>query len=47
MGDYSVYPSFPPEERSEHIDIEPEKLKFAMLNFYTDMDAWDGEPPSP
>ena len=47
MGDYSVYPSFPPEERSEHIDIEPEKLKFAMLNFYTDMGAWDGEPPSP
>ena len=47
LGDYSVYPSFPPEERSEHIDIGPEKLKFAMLNFYTDMDAWGGDPPTP
>jgi DNA excision repair protein ERCC-2 len=47
LGDYSVYPSFPPEERSEHIDIDPEKLKFAMLNFYSDMDAWDGAPPQP
>ena len=47
LGEYSVYPSFPPEERSEHIDIEPGKLKFALLNFYADMDAWGGESPSP
>ena len=47
LGEYSVYPSFPPEERSEHIDIEPEKLKFALLNFYADMDAWGGESPNP
>ncbi len=47
LDEYSVYPSFPAEERSEHIDIAPEKLKFAMLNFYGDMDAYDGEPPSP
>ena len=47
LGEYSVYPAFPPEERSEHIDVAPEKLKFAMLNFYTDMDAWEGEPPTP
>jgi DNA excision repair protein ERCC-2 len=47
LGDYSVYPSFPAEERSEHIDIAPEKLKFAMLNFYTDMDSWGGDPPTP
>ncbi len=47
LDEYSVYPSFPPEEREEHIDIAPEKLKFAMLNFYSDMDAWDGDPPTP
>ena len=47
LGEYSVYPSFPPEERTEHIDIDPAKLKFALLNFYTDMDAWDGDPPTP
>jgi DNA excision repair protein ERCC-2 len=47
LDEYSVYPSFPPEERDEHIDIAPEKLKFAMLNFYTDMNAWDGDPPEP
>ncbi|MFO7926217.1 MAG: ATP-dependent DNA helicase [Halobacteriota archaeon] len=47
LAEYSVYPSFPPEERDEHIDIAPEKLKFAMLNFYTDVDAWDGSPPAP
>ncbi|CCQ37987.1 DNA repair helicase Rad3 [Natronomonas moolapensis 8.8.11] len=47
LGEYSVYPSFPPEERSEHIDIEPGKLKFALLNFYADMDAWEGSPPEP
>ena len=47
LEEYSVYPGFPPEERGDHIDIAPEKLKFAMLNFYGDMDAYDGEPPSP
>jgi len=47
LGEYSVYPSFPPEERGEHIDIAPEKLKFAMLNFYGDMDGWEGAPPEP
>ena len=47
LDEYSVYPSFPPEERDEHIDIAPEKLKFAMLNFYSDMDAWDGDQPTP
>lgn len=24
-----------------------EKLKFAMLKFYQDMDGYDGEPPAP
>jgi len=47
MPRYSVTDAFPPEERSEIIDVEPRKLKFAMLNFYSDMDAWDEPPPQP
>jgi DNA excision repair protein ERCC-2 len=47
MGKYSVRGSFPVEEREELVDINPEKLKFAMLNFYTDHDAYDGAPPTP
>ncbi len=47
MGEYSVRGSFPPEEREELIDVRPEKLKFAMLNFYGEHDAWVGEPPTP
>jgi len=29
------------------IDIGPEKLKFALLNFFGDVDAYDGDPPQP
>ncbi|WP_248909758.1 ATP-dependent DNA helicase [Halocatena marina] len=47
MQKYSVVETFPPEERTETIDIEPEKLRFGLLNFYTDMDAWVGAPPTP
>jgi len=47
MGKYSVRGAFPPEERDELLDIDPEKLKFAMLNFYGDHDAYDGAPPEP
>ena len=47
MGKYSVRETFPPEERDEMVDIAPEKLKFAMLNFFTDNDAWEGDPPTP
>ncbi|MFB6132923.1 MAG: ATP-dependent DNA helicase [Halanaeroarchaeum sp.] len=47
MGQYSVNETFPPEERSEIVDVQPPKLKFAMRNFYQDMDAYDGEPPTP
>jgi DNA excision repair protein ERCC-2 len=47
MRKYSVRETFPPEERSETIDIEPNKLKFALLNFYSDMDAWADSPPTP
>ena len=47
MHDYAVRGRFPPEERKEMVDIGPEKLKFALLNFYQDMDAYDGPPPTP
>ncbi|MFC7018442.1 MULTISPECIES: ATP-dependent DNA helicase [Haloarcula] len=47
MHDYAVRGAFPPEERSEMVDIDPQKLKFAMLNFYQDVDAYDGAPPKP
>jgi len=47
MGKYSVRGAFPPEEREELLDLDPEKLKFAMLNFYGDHDAYDGAPPEP
>jgi DNA excision repair protein ERCC-2 len=47
MGKYGVRKSFPAEEREELVDINPEKLKFAMLNFYGDHDAYDGSPPKP
>ena len=35
------------EERTEMLDVAAEKLKFAMLNFYTGNDAWTDEPPTP
>ncbi|MFB6108482.1 MAG: ATP-dependent DNA helicase [Haloplanus sp.] len=47
MGKYGVRDAFPPEERDELIDVAPEKLKFAVLNFYDDVDAYDGAPPTP
>ena len=47
LGKYSVYGSFPPEESEEIIDVEPDKLKFAMLNFFNGLDAYQGEPPRP
>ena len=47
MGRYGVRDTFPREEREELIDILPEKLKFALLNFYDDVDAWEGPRPQP
>ena len=47
MGQYSVRDAFPEEERTELIDMNPEKLKFGMLNFYADMDAYEDGPPQP
>jgi DNA excision repair protein ERCC-2 len=47
MREYAVRGAFPPEERSEMVDVDPEKLKFGLLNFYQDVDAYDGDPPTP
>jgi len=47
MSEYAVRGTFPPDERAELVDIDPAKLKFALLNFYQDMQAYDGPPPSP
>ncbi|MES3516583.1 MAG: ATP-dependent DNA helicase [Natronomonas sp.] len=47
LGAYSVHDTFPAEEREELIDVEPEKLRFALLNFFADLDGYDGEPPRP
>jgi DNA excision repair protein ERCC-2 len=47
MGRYGVRRSFPTEERTEFVDVAAEKAKFAMLNFFTDHDAYDGDPPRP
>jgi len=45
--EYAVRGAFPPEERAEMVDIEPEKLKFGLLNFYGDRDTYEGTPPEP
>jgi DNA excision repair protein ERCC-2 len=47
MGDYTVRETFPPEQRKEMIDVAPEKLRFGLLNFYSDVDAYNGDPPTP
>jgi DNA excision repair protein ERCC-2 len=47
MPDYAVRGTFPPEERREMLDVEAGKLKFGLLNFFRDLDAYDGDPPSP
>ena len=47
MSEYAVRGTFPPAERAEMIDVDPEKLKFGLLNFYRDLGGYDGEPPSP
>ena len=47
MPESAVRGAFPPEERAEMVDIEPDKLGFGLLNFYRDMDAYEGDPPEP
>jgi DNA excision repair protein ERCC-2 len=34
---YSVFHAFPSEDRDEIIDVEPDKVKFSLMNFFNDM----------
>ena len=47
MPEYAVRGAFPAEERAEMVDIDPEKLRFGLLNFYQGLDAYEGSPPRP
>ncbi len=47
MGKYAVRDTFPEEERDEMIDVAPDKLRFSLLNFFGDHDAYGGDPPAP
>jgi DNA excision repair protein ERCC-2 len=47
MGEYGVRDVFPADEREELVDTAPEKLRFALLNFFGERDAYEGSPPEP
>jgi len=47
LGKYSVHGTFPKEVGEEFVDVAPEKLKFAMLNFFQDHGEYGGDPPRP
>jgi DNA excision repair protein ERCC-2 len=36
-GKYSVFKFFPEEERAEIIDVEPERVKYSLMNFFNDI----------
>ncbi|MDG6243113.1 MAG: ATP-dependent DNA helicase [Methanolobus sp.] len=36
FGKFSVFEIFPPEEREEFIDVEPDKVKYSLMNFFQD-----------
>jgi len=36
-GKYSVFKFFPDEERAEIIDVEPERVKYSLMNFFNDI----------
>ncbi len=37
FGKYSVFNVFPEDERNEFIDVEPDKVKFSLINFFEDI----------
>jgi DNA excision repair protein ERCC-2 len=41
---YSIYSQFPEDERREFHDIKPEKVKFSIMNFFTDIKRMDERP---
>jgi DNA excision repair protein ERCC-2 len=44
MKRYSIYMQFPEDERREFHDIKPDKVKFSMMNFFTDIKRMDEKP---
>ncbi|MBN2110939.1 MAG: ATP-dependent DNA helicase, partial [Methanosarcinaceae archaeon] len=36
FGKFSVFEAFPPEERGEFIDVEPDRVKYSLMNFFQD-----------
>jgi DNA excision repair protein ERCC-2 len=40
---YSVFNDFPPEEREEIIDVELDKVKFSLMNFFNDIQGHDNQ----
>ena len=37
LGKYSVFNIFPEQERSEIVDVAPEKVKYSLMNFFNDI----------
>ncbi|MCE8424590.1 MAG: ATP-dependent DNA helicase [Candidatus Methanoperedens sp.] len=37
LGKYSVYNIFPEQERAEIVDVEPERVRFSLMNFFNDI----------
>jgi DNA excision repair protein ERCC-2 len=37
MGKYSVFNFFPDEERTEIVDVAPERVKYSLMNFFNDI----------
>lgn len=44
MGRYSIHAQFPEEERREFTDIEPDKVKYSLQNFFADIRRMDETP---
>jgi DNA excision repair protein ERCC-2 len=36
FGKFAVFEIFPDEEREEFIDVEPDKVKYSLMNFFQD-----------
>jgi DNA excision repair protein ERCC-2 len=36
FGKFSVFEMFPDDERDEFIDVDPEKVKYSLMNFFQD-----------
>ncbi len=47
MSEYAVRSAFPPEERAEIVDVTPDKLRYALFNFFADLEAYGADAPRP